>query len=144
MKWSSALVIASCGLVAAHGDLPIPKLFGARRFLSMMKAGHNPLSPELPEHSAHSKRTKGDPEKRQDNTEDRCGEEAGSCAAGYCCSAEGFVFLVVCFACLLAPPCLEVFALIRNKRKRGREGLGAEDKSQNRVTTTDANTLLFV
>lgn len=98
MKWSSALLAASCGLVAAHGDLPIPRFVGARKFLSELKARHE--GPVLPratvEHTEHAHvETRADHEKRQ-NTDGKCGPDDGSCAPGYCCSDAGCVpFLAI-------------------------------------------------
>lgn len=100
MKWSSALLAASCGLVVAHGDLPVPRLMGARRFLSEMKARRDPVlsgaphaerirpvqhvepaqHDHVPRHAGHDKRQ---------NTDGKCGPRDGSCAVGYCCSDAG-------------------------------------------------------
>ncbi|OIW34073.1 glycoside hydrolase/deacetylase [Coniochaeta ligniaria NRRL 30616] len=90
MKWSSALMAASCGLVAAHGDLPIPRIVGGRKFLSDMRARHIPdlPRPQPVEHVHVEKRSKS--EKRQSNTSGQCGQGYGSCAVGYCCSSEGW------------------------------------------------------
>lgn len=92
MKWSSAILAASCGLAAAHGDLPIPGFLGARKFLSELKARREaPVLPRaLPAEHAHVE-TRAEHEKRQGNIDGRCGADYGSCAAGYCCSDAGFV-----------------------------------------------------
>lgn len=92
MKWSSAFLAASCGLVAAHGDLPIPRLVGGRKFLSELKARRE--GPVLPraQHDQHAHvETRADYEKRQSNRDGRCGPGYESCAAGYCCSEAGCV-----------------------------------------------------
>jgi hypothetical protein len=90
MKWSSALIAASCGLAAAHGDVPLPKIVGGRKLLSELRARHTPdFATPQPVQQAHvEKRSK--PEKRQSNTSGQCGKNAGSCAVGYCCSSEGY------------------------------------------------------
>lgn len=89
MRLSSALLAASCGLVAAHGDLPLPRIVGGRRFLSDMGSRHIPdlQSPQPVEHVHEEMRSKS--EKRQSNTNGQCGKGYGSCAVGYCCSSEG-------------------------------------------------------
>ena len=97
MKLSVALLAASFGLTAAHGDhgQHIPKLVGGRRFLSDMKmrqvvAEHQPI---VERKSSRSTRPSGALKERQsdENLDGRCGSGVESCAAGYCCSAEGLV-----------------------------------------------------
>lgn len=90
MKWSSALIAASCGLVAAHGDLPIPKIVGGRKLLADMRARRIPdlPRPQPVQHVHVERRSKS--EKRQANTSGQCGKGYGSCAVGYCCSSEGY------------------------------------------------------
>lgn len=92
MRLSSALLAASCGLAAAHGDLPIPRIVGGRKFMSEMKSRHisglpKPRAPPV-EHVHAETRTKA--EKRQSNKDGSCGKGVGSCAVGYCCSSEGY------------------------------------------------------
>jgi hypothetical protein len=90
MKLSLALLAASCGLVAAHGDFPLPKIVGGRRFLSDLKGRHGPDLPRpRPAQHAHVEK-KSKSQKRQSNTSGQCGPGYGSCAVGYCCSSEGY------------------------------------------------------
>ena len=92
MKGSLALLAASCGLVAAHGNLPIPKIMGGRKFLSEMRTRHVSGPSEPREDSAGHVHTeeRSTFEKRQRNTDGQCGKGYGNCAAGYCCSLEGY------------------------------------------------------
>jgi hypothetical protein len=91
MKWSWALLATSCGLVAAHGDLPLPRILGGRKLFSDLKARDfaGLARPQQVEHVHEEKRSEN--EKRQSNTNGQCGKGYGNCAAGYCCSAEGYV-----------------------------------------------------
>lgn len=90
MKWSAALLATTCGLVAAHGDLPIPRIVGGRKLLADLKTRHltNLAGPRSVEHVHVEKRSKSN--KRQSNTSGQCGKAYGSCAVGYCCSSEGY------------------------------------------------------
>jgi hypothetical protein len=98
MKWSSALLAAGLGLASAHaeGGRHVPKLVGARKFLSEMKMKRH-LDSESPVARAAAVAEPelvvegpANLEKRQ-NTDGQCGAGFGSCAAGYCCSPEGYV-----------------------------------------------------
>lgn len=90
MRLSTTILAASCGLAAAHGDIPLPKLFGARKFLSEFNGRHGPMMPRTQLQHTHVEKVQK-PEKRQSNTNGQCGYGYGSCAVGYCCSSEGFV-----------------------------------------------------
>lgn len=98
MRLSSALVAALFGLAAAHSDHDgqhVPKLLGGRRFLANLKArqivprsptaARAPTGPERRHDSLHNRQSDADAD-----AESRCGPAIGSCATGYCCSAEGW------------------------------------------------------
>ncbi|KAJ8111207.1 hypothetical protein ONZ43_g5676 [Nemania bipapillata] len=102
MRSLSAIALALCaGQTIAHadigGDLPIPKLAGARRFLNGFKGERRwdhgvrsaPTARSRERRHADSLEERGDIEERQ-NTNGRCGSRYGSCATGYCCSFEGY------------------------------------------------------
>ncbi|KAK3505136.1 glycoside hydrolase/deacetylase [Neurospora crassa] len=94
MKLSSALLAASLGLTFAHdtsGGQHVPKALGGRNFLSELKAlrsgpmhAATPLSERAP-----TPKQKYGPRKR-DADDQQCGPGLGSCAAGKCCSFEGW------------------------------------------------------
>jgi len=96
MKLSSTLVAAWLALVAGHGDhggQHIPKLVGGRRFLSDMRM-RRAATVQGPTFAGAQDRSVKQPQlldNRQidDNTDGKCGPGVGSCAPGYCCSAEG-------------------------------------------------------
>lgn len=88
---------ASIGLAHSSREGPsTPKLFGAREFLSTLKA-RNALPEALAEHEDHvEKRWPEDSfqalETRQiGGTDGQCGPGVGTCASGYCCSPAGYV-----------------------------------------------------
>jgi hypothetical protein len=107
MHWLSSLVLAFLvGLSAAHADpnspeygQHAPKIFGGRTFLSELKGRR--ASPgrvsKVHMHQVTEEQPNVNVEERDDsgtqdpsaNTSGRCGGTRGSCAAGYCCSAEG-------------------------------------------------------
>ncbi|KAK4157911.1 hypothetical protein C8A00DRAFT_11313 [Chaetomidium leptoderma] len=95
MRLSSAILAASFGLAVAHGDHGehVPKMLGARKFLSELEARRRAMPREQPlvtrQHRPTNERRnlKG----RQDDDDDgRCGPGIGSCASGVCCSFEGW------------------------------------------------------
>lgn len=96
MKLSSALLAASLGLAAAHGDNDgqhVPKLLGGRRFMADVKmrrpvVAHESLPARRP--AASAKKANHLQERQSDNTNGQCGPGVGSCAAAYCCSPEGW------------------------------------------------------
>ncbi|RKU48026.1 hypothetical protein DL546_007354 [Coniochaeta pulveracea] len=88
MKVSAALLTVACGLVAAHGDVPIPRILGGGKLFSDLRARHiTGLARERAVEHVHNKRTRND---KRENTSGQCGKGYGSCAVGYCCSAEGW------------------------------------------------------
>lgn len=95
MKWSSpAFLVASLHLAAAHGDDGYfgPRLFGARKFWSEMRArrGTGFTAPPAVEHVRHGPQAQPEPLGRRQNSDGQCGPGVGSCAAGSCCSPEGW------------------------------------------------------
>lgn len=94
MKLSSALLATSLGLTFAHdnsGGQHVPKILGGRKLVSELKAFRSgpvhaatPLSERAP-----TLKQKSGPRKR-DADDQQCGPGLGSCAAGKCCSFEGF------------------------------------------------------
>ncbi|KAI1213456.1 uncharacterized protein F4807DRAFT_266028 [Annulohypoxylon truncatum] len=103
MRWWNAVIAAACASqAAAHAgsdDLPhgVPKLAGARRFLSELRGRRRW---ETQQQSSQARATVEGPEeeerqgrngldKRQRGAS-RCGANRGECAEGYCCSAEGY------------------------------------------------------
>lgn len=113
MLWSPVLLAGLLGLTTAHGhdgDYPVPQLVGGRQFLSELKADRGMADRKLAaahrvvdRHAAQraaTARTSARQSKDQHhldsrqggrNREGACGAKAGSCARGYCCSAEGYV-----------------------------------------------------
>ncbi|KAI1369168.1 carbohydrate esterase family 4 protein [Xylaria arbuscula] len=102
MRFLSAISLALCASqTIAHadvdGDLPIPRLLGARRFLKDFKGERRweqrvrsaPNDPSTERRSEDESRKRDKIEERQ-NTNGRCGSRYGSCATGYCCSYEGY------------------------------------------------------
>ncbi|KAI0879716.1 carbohydrate esterase family 4 protein [Hypoxylon argillaceum] len=102
MRSLSAIALALCaGQAIAHadigGDVPIPKLAGARRFLSGFKGDRRwgqgarsaPTTRSRERRHADGLEERGVIEERQ-NTNGKCGSRYGSCATGYCCSFEGY------------------------------------------------------
>ncbi|KAI0104125.1 carbohydrate esterase family 4 protein [Nemania sp. FL0031] len=102
MRLLSAISLALCaGQTIAHpgldGDIPIPKLAGARRFLKEFRGERRWDQGARSAPTAHLKEgrhadvleERGSIEERQ-NTNGRCGSRYGSCATGYCCSYEGY------------------------------------------------------
>lgn len=94
MKLSAALLAASLGVAAAHGDhgQHVPKLVGGRRFLSDMKMRQaaTPHQPIVDRKSRRSTKPPGSLQERQlGGISGQCGPGYGSCAQGYCCSPEG-------------------------------------------------------
>lgn len=98
MKLLSALLAASIGLALAHDDhggQHIPKILGPRKFLSALEARRKVMSRgHVDTGRQHmAVRPRGTLRQRQDDGDDaQCGPGVGSCASGYCCSAEGRVF----------------------------------------------------
>ncbi|KAK1826954.1 hypothetical protein QBC39DRAFT_394045 [Podospora conica] len=97
MKTSLVLAATLVGLVASHGDdhggQHIPKILGGRKFLSDIKLRQpaplpEPIGPRI--ESRSERRQTGGKRQIDDNIDGRCGPGAGSCADGYCCSAEGW------------------------------------------------------
>ncbi|KAI1268517.1 carbohydrate esterase family 4 protein [Xylariaceae sp. FL1019] len=100
MRILSTLFLWWVGQTLAHmhqGDIPIPKLAGARRFLEesagprKWEKRSRPTFVGRPSEYQH----KEDPAERAEikerqNTSGKCGASRGSCAAGYCCSADGW------------------------------------------------------
>lgn len=90
MHFSTALtaVAVVAPLVVAHGSGPgVPQIMGlnvkdlkARSMLSSWISRAE--ATEVDHHEAHEKRQGG-------NADGQCGNGVGTCAAGYCCSAEG-------------------------------------------------------
>ncbi len=100
MKWSPTILAASLGMAAAHGDTEgqhVPRLFGARRFLSKLDMTRAPVpeghiaSARNPVYGPMNLKRPQSHNKRQDGggTDGQCGRGYGSCDSGYCCSAEG-------------------------------------------------------
>ena len=91
---TAALVAASVGLAVAHDEhvgQHIPKLLGGRKLMAALNtrggmAVHDHI---LARNSAAELRQNAILQRRQDESEGRCGAGIGSCQAGYCCSAEG-------------------------------------------------------
>ncbi|KAK4178456.1 hypothetical protein QBC36DRAFT_368153 [Triangularia setosa] len=97
MKLSATILAAFLGLAAAHGDhggQHIPKILGGRKFLSELEARRRmPQSvqePNMIKRHPPSSQPQHYAGKRQENTSGKCGASGGSCASGYCCSAEGW------------------------------------------------------
>ncbi|KAK0737018.1 hypothetical protein B0T21DRAFT_364242 [Apiosordaria backusii] len=100
MKLSITALAAFLSLAVAHsehGGQHIPKILGGRKFLSEMEARRrfSRAAPEPVVNKRHPPISKapnpqGPSNKRQENTSGRCGASGGSCATGYCCSAEGW------------------------------------------------------
>ncbi|KAK1777790.1 hypothetical protein QBC45DRAFT_179572 [Copromyces sp. CBS 386.78] len=94
MKLSSALLVTSLGLTFAHdasGGQHVPKILGGRKLLSELKAfrsGPVHAATPLSERAPTLERNSG-PRKRDANDQ-QCGPGLGSCAAGKCCSFEGW------------------------------------------------------
>lgn len=89
MKVSATLLAVACGLIAAHGDLPIPRIVGGGKLFSDLRARHiaDPARERAVEHIHDQKQAKTH---KRENTSGQCGKGYGSCAVGYCCSAEGY------------------------------------------------------
>ena len=102
MKLSTAILAASLGSAFAHNDhgQHVPKLVGARKFLSGLDATRRAVPREqgaarrqhLSANSGESSR-----ERRDVSADGKCGANVGTCASGQCCSAEGCVVLLECF-----------------------------------------------
>jgi hypothetical protein len=99
MHFSTALaaVAAVAPLVVAHGGSSpgTPQIIGlnvkdlkARSMLSSWV--ERAQTAEVDHHEAHEKRQGG-------NAEGQCGDGVGTCAAGYCCSENGCMILLVLF-----------------------------------------------
>jgi hypothetical protein len=98
MKFSSAILAVSLGFAFAHEDhgQHVPKLLGARKFLSELEARRRASNPhgQAVARAQHMPVRQGRAlGRRQDDEDDQCGPGIGSCAAGYCCSAEGYDIL---------------------------------------------------
>ncbi|KAL2146005.1 hypothetical protein VTI28DRAFT_5662 [Corynascus sepedonium] len=96
MRLSSTVLAASLGLALAHDNhgQHVPKLLGARGFLSDLSARRRTSLGGLPATGRPTSR-RGDLKKRQDDGDDddgegRCGPGYGSCPDGECCSFEGW------------------------------------------------------
>ena len=104
MRWWNTLVLAACAgqaiAHADHNDHGLPKLAGARRFLSEFKGGRRWDSQarairraemlEARDEEELEKRDELEPRQRSG----RCGANRGTCPANQCCSAEGLVTYV--------------------------------------------------
>ncbi|KAI0180268.1 carbohydrate esterase family 4 protein [Hypoxylon sp. FL1284] len=102
MRWWDVLVLAACASqAAAHGGPndaghSVPKLAGSRRFMAGLKGkkgweGRTSASQRADTVEARDDgvlEERGELEGRQ--REGRCGGSRGSCAAGQCCSYEGY------------------------------------------------------
>lgn len=103
MRWWNTLILAACaGRTAAHADPndpshSLPKLAGARRFLSEFKGGRRWDSQARAMRRAEMLEARGEEELEERGELEprqrsgRCGAGRGSCAASQCCSAEGLV-----------------------------------------------------
>ncbi|KAI1824409.1 carbohydrate-binding module family 18 [Xylaria intraflava] len=96
MRPLGAVSLALCvGHTIAHANpdgYPAPKLFGARKFLKDLKSEkrwEQGASPLVERRHVDDLEEREDIEERQ-NTGGQCGGSFGSCAAGYCCSLEGW------------------------------------------------------
>lgn len=102
MRWWNAVILVACASqTAAHADSSdlrgVPKLAGARGFLSEFKGRRRWENRAPAFRTTEAAEARGEEEleerseleARQRNA--RCGGSRGSCAAGYCCSAEGLV-----------------------------------------------------
>jgi len=83
------------GQTIAHADAggqPVPRLFGARKFLDEFNGDRRweqAVRSEVSERQHEEDlEPRGEIKERQ-NTSGRCGSRYGSCAAGYCCSYDG-------------------------------------------------------
>ncbi|KAI1861368.1 uncharacterized protein JN550_010898 [Neoarthrinium moseri] len=104
MRWSCAFTLALfAGLSAAHADPngpehAVPKIFGGRKFLSELRGRKAWESRTqalrqrqvLEDVGYVDQRDNASPNDANDNKSGRCGGTRGACAAGYCCSAEGW------------------------------------------------------
>ncbi|KAI1331144.1 carbohydrate-binding module family 18 [Xylariaceae sp. FL0255] len=98
MWFIQALLLVFCvGKTLAHADAGIPKLAGARRFLSefsgerLWERRSRVRGLENSDGSQHVKEKESRKElKGRENKSGQCGPGYGSCASGYCCSPEGW------------------------------------------------------
>ncbi|KAI0550257.1 carbohydrate esterase family 4 protein [Xylaria curta] len=99
MRLLCAVSLALCaGRTIAHADhYPVPRLAGARKFLREFQGERKweqavrsvPTTRSRERRQEVSLMERGEIEERQ-NTNGKCGGRSGSCAAGYCCSYEGY------------------------------------------------------
>ncbi|KAI1815877.1 carbohydrate esterase family 4 protein [Poronia punctata] len=95
MRLLSALSLALCAgqTVVAHiDDIPLPRLAGSRKFreeFNTDKKWEAIRSVATTTTTAREQSRRGELKERQ-NTDGRCGARYGSCAAGYCCSYDGW------------------------------------------------------
>ncbi|KAL2258723.1 hypothetical protein VTK26DRAFT_7855 [Humicola hyalothermophila] len=94
MKLLLALLAASTGLVFGHdghAGQHVPKILGARRFLSELEARRKAMSDQHAKVEREQLRVrKRDTLKQRQDDDAECGPGIGSCAPGDCCSAEGW------------------------------------------------------
>ncbi|KAI0528113.1 carbohydrate esterase family 4 protein [Xylaria bambusicola] len=101
MRFLRAISLALCASQTIahsdiHGDAPMPRLVGARRFLKDLRGERRweqrvrsaPTDQATERRNEGGLRKRGEIEERQNNG--RCGSRYGSCSAGYCCSYEGY------------------------------------------------------
>jgi hypothetical protein len=99
MKLTAAVVGALASLASAHNDprevhAGIPKLVGARRFLSEMKAS-NAVPAALNLRAEHNEKRHLEADENltnlqpRANSNKRCGPNLGTCVSTECCSADG-------------------------------------------------------
>jgi hypothetical protein len=90
MLWNSLVAVSLTALPAlidAHDGFAVPKLVG-RRSVGELKA-RNAFGTKDQKRSPAPEPVAGPKLEARQNTAGPCGAGAGSCAAGYCCSAAG-------------------------------------------------------
>ncbi|ETS83464.1 hypothetical protein PFICI_05340 [Pestalotiopsis fici W106-1] len=112
MRWiTTVLLVGLASLSAAHDEGPVPKFVGGRKLLSGLKSRRAlerkvsgirmpHVSEDLSGPTTEDETPSID---ARDNTSGKCGPNRGSCAAGYCCSVEGWCGLGIDYC--EAPDC---------------------------------------
>ncbi|KAK6196990.1 hypothetical protein LQW54_011007 [Pestalotiopsis sp. IQ-011] len=112
MRWlAPVLLLGLASLSAAHDNGPVPKFVGGRKLLSGLRSRKElerrvsgaRFSHETKDLSGHKSEDETSAINSRDNTSGKCGPNRGTCAAGYCCSVEGWCGLGIDYC--EAPDC---------------------------------------